>query len=781
MLIALQLVAENRHEADGGTMVKRRLILCAAVFLTLAGAIAGAPAAEAVTVNHRSIGTNAGVLCSAGTATVLAGSVVVSFAGVALPAAIGRGDEIVIDDEELYILSRDSDTQLTLQIPADADHRGHAYAIRRAYTSIQAWQRDRKGNLVAEDRLEVGVCYDDGPFTSRSLWELARIQGSVTDAEHYMWLTAADGARHQGLAGAGVVLDGQGRTRYGILVADDYTRIEGLELKGFRRNFLAAAVAVWQARGVVLERLLIHDFEWPRFEGAGIEGAMHSEFTARNCIIYDGGAAGIITRWPRSSARVENCTVYGMRGIGVDESHGRISVVNTISMGNTRGDFRIRRGAQSHNISSDRSAAGEGSLVFLKPADQFLSITPSAEDFHLREDSAAVDAGKNLALQSVFLKASALPSSGRPQPAADIDGHDRTGEANWDIGADEVEAALEGVWFVDASLDGDGSSWRSAFGTIRQAIAAARPGEQIWVREGTYDLAEEILIDKPLALYGGFAGTERRLDQRDWKLRPSVLDSRGSSRCIHLSAGGTRIDGFVLTYAGGGDGGAVLARKVPGFAIENCRFEANSAINGGALYAGFSAGTVRNCAFADNVASRNGGAVYTESSALVIANCIFTGNSAGASGSIISGGGAVYAAWNGTVITNCSFYGNWTAFAQNQGGAVYNFIADTVIANSILWGNFAEVNPQLSNFASGAARTEHCNIDQAGFEGLNGNIRREPLWVNPALEKFRLQAGSPCIDAGTEDAAGLPEVDFDGNPRVSGATVDMGACEFGSD
>jgi predicted outer membrane repeat protein len=599
-----------------------------------------------------------------------------------------------------------------------------------------------------------------------------------------MWLTAADGAQHQGLAGAGVVLDGASRTRYGILVADDYTRIEGLELKGFRRNFLAAAITVWKARGVVLERLLIHDFEWPRFEGAGIEGAMHSEFTARSCIIYDGGAAGIMTRWPHSSARVENCTIYGMRGVGIDESHGRVSVVNTISMGNGKGDFRIRRGAQTHTISSDRTAAGEGSLVFLKPADQFVSVTPGSEDFHLREGSAAVDAGKNLALEAISMKASPLWPSGRPHSAhaaADIDGQDRMGEADWDIGADEVEAALEGVWFVDGAQAGDGTSWARAFGTIQQAVAAARPGEQIWVREGTYDVAAEIVIDTPLALYGGFSGSERRLDQRDSRQRPTVLDGRGENRCFTLAAGGILIDGFIISNTDGGNGGAVLAQNVTGFTIRHCRFEDNTAANGGALYARNSSGVLSSCTFSGNLAKTSGGAIYTQSSALMLANCIFTDNSAGASGIKSSGGGAIYAGGNGAVITNCIFFNNWTANEANPGGAIFNFLADTRLSNSILWGNTAAAGPQLSDYLLILGRTEHCNIDQAGFDGIDGNIRREPLWVNPALGDFRLQADSPCIDAGREDAPGLPEVDFDGRPRVSGATVDIGPFEFGED
>ena len=58
----------------------------------------------------------------------------------------------------------------------------------------------------------------------------------------------------------------------------------------------------------------------------------------------------------------------------------------------------------------------------------------------------------------------------------------------------------------------------------------------------------------------------------------------------------------------------------------------------------------------------------------------------------------------------------------------------------------------------------------------SGRIR---LLTNIALEDFRLQAGSPCIDAGTLDALGLPELDFEGGPRVSGASVDIGAYEFG--
>jgi hypothetical protein len=67
---------------------------------------------------------------------------------------------------------------------------------------------------------------------------------------------------------------------------------------------------------------------------------------------------------------------------------------------------------------------------------------------------------------------------------------------------------------------------------------------------------------------------------------------------------------------------------------------------------------------------------------------------------------------------------------------------------------------------------------QGGWDG-EGNIDADPLFVDAAIGDLRLQAGSPAIDAG--DQALLPAgitTDLDGNPRVVGANVDMGAYEF---
>ena len=57
-----------------------------------------------------------------------------------------------------------------------------------------------------------------------------------------------------------------------------------------------------------------------------------------------------------------------------------------------------------------------------------------------------------------------------------------------------------------------------------------------------------------------------------------------------------------------------------------------------------------------------------------------------------------------------------------------------------------------------------------------GNISGDPCFVDAVHDDFRLRAGSPCLDAGSNSFV-QSATDLAGNPRISNNTVDMGAYE----
>ena len=56
---------------------------------------------------------------------------------------------------------------------------------------------------------------------------------------------------------------------------------------------------------------------------------------------------------------------------------------------------------------------------------------------------------------------------------------------------------------------------------------------------------------------------------------------------------------------------------------------------------------------------------------------------------------------------------------------------------------------------------------------------KEFLYSDEQEGNYRLIQGSPAIDAGNNDAVNLPEKDLDGEPRIQGNNIDMGAYEGG--
>jgi hypothetical protein len=192
-------------------------------------------------------------------------------------------------------------------------------------------------------------------------------------------------------------------------------------------------------------------------------------------------------------------------------------------------------------------------------------------------------------------------------------------------------------------------------------------------------------------------------------------------------------------YMGGGASGSTLA---------NCTLSGNSAGSGGGAFEG----TLMLCILADNSAFEGGG---TDPS--TAQNSLLTGNTAD------YGGGA----FEGTLV-NCTMSGN---SATVFGGGAYSGTLSNWLYNCIVYYNSAPTGPN-----SYGGVLDYCCTTPLPSGGA-GNITNAPLFVNPAGGDYHLQSNSPCINSGN-NAYVVGTTDLDGNPRISGGTVDMGAYEF---
>lgn len=120
------------------------------------------------------------------------------------------------------------------------------------------------------------------------------------------------------------------------------------------------------------------------------------------------------------------------------------------------------------------------------------------------------------------------------------------------------------------------------------------------------------------------------------------------------------------------------------------------------------------------------------------------------------------------IINNCESNTIINSTIINNLYGICSNSSPTIVTNSIVWGN--------TNYQIYGNHTVSYSDIQGGYEG-KGNIDTDPLFIDPDNRNFHLQAGSPCINTGTNHAPFLSAHDFDGDPRILHGTVDMGMDE----
>ena len=274
----------------------------------------------------------------------------------------------------------------------------------------------------------------------------------------------------------------------------------------------------------------------------------------------------------------------------------------------------------------------------------------------------------------------------------------------------------------------NGTNWINAFSELRQALAIASYGDEIWVAAGTYkptadtDRNVSFNLVSGVRLYGGFSGSETALEQRNPALNETILsgdiglagvNTDNSHHVVHGKGldEDTTLDGFIITQgysfgeftpaALGGLGAGMLLEGAPGLVnsrptIANCRFQNNYGYLGGAFCTTWEDPdlpeqgknpvnpVLRDCEFVFNRANLYGGAMYINSPSgpadtFTLERCIVADNHA-----FLGEGGGIYfnqTANSNTRMNSCIFERDT---AQLGGGIYYPGLSPAMNISTII-------------------------------------------------------------------------------------------------
>lgn len=361
--------------------------------------------------------------------------------------------------------------------------------------------------------------------------------------------------------------------------------------------------------------------------------------------------------------------------------------------------------------------------------------------------------------------------------------------------------------YVNSAATGmnNGTSWANAYQSLSAAMKATTTvGTQIWVAKGTYkpDTTAGLPMSPGVQLYGGFAGTETTLSQRNPVTNVTILSgdlgsndvagnftTNRTDNALHViwlrgadTTSRAIIDGFAVrggqtkatnaTTPDVGRGGGILAMaKVT---IQNCVFADNGGFNGAAIAAsgaGASGMMVRSCTFDGNFTGERSLVYYQGLRNGEIRRCTFNNNTT-ARGSFMADGS------RNITVDSCTFTRNRTTGTLLCPGA-YALSSTANITNCVFTDNKAAgscgaIWLNANNVANVPMRVANCTFERDTSLGFGGGaIYASSLAVatieNCSFKENRTASGGGAIFAGFAANLTIRKCNFSKNTSSSSA------------
>ena len=315
--------------------------------------------------------------------------------------------------------------------------------------------------------------------------------------------------------------------------------------------------------------------------------------------------------------------------------------------------------------------------------------------------------------------------------------------------------------------------------SLREAIALANTNPDADTITFAYFLAGQtvtltggaLLLNQDVTIDGDVDGDNKADIAISGNNATRIFNMAGATTDVHL-----RSLSLTNGYAAG-DGGAIFANAIASLAIADTTISNNTAAgSGGGLVAFGSKVTLTNALVSSNHADTDGGGLSASGESMTLANTTVDGNTANGHGGGIAVAGAL-------TLRNSTLTNN---HADVDGGGIANPGSTVTVTNSVVADNTSGTY-HAANDVAGAITTATnsvfgtpvaiatntsslTNVTEIGLAALADN--------GGTVMTRDIQQGSVLIDAGNNAAAAGLATDANGNTRISGGTVDIGATEI---